>query len=89
MSAVPIRQALLESLRRVAPEADFERLDPELSLREQLELDSMDFLHFLVALHERLGVDVPEAEVAQLATLAGAERYLTAATRTSNARRTP
>jgi acyl carrier protein len=62
----------------VAPEADLAALDAEAPLREQLELDSMDFLRFLTLVHERLGIDVPEAEAAQLATLTGAVRYLAA-----------
>jgi acyl carrier protein len=73
-----IRAAVIGELARIAPEADLAALDPEAPLREELELDSMDFLRLLAALHERLGIDVPDADAAKLATLAGAVRYLAA-----------
>jgi acyl carrier protein len=73
-----IRAAVVAELARIAPEADLAALDPEAPLREALELDSMDFLRLLTALHERLGVDVPDSEAARLSTLAGAVRYLAA-----------
>jgi acyl carrier protein len=73
-----IREALLAALRRIAPEADLAGLTGDVPLREELELDSMDFLSFVVAIHERLGVDVPEADYPRLATLDGAAAYLQA-----------
>jgi acyl carrier protein len=48
-------------------------------LRDQLDIDSMDFLNFVIALHERLGVDVPERDYPQLATFDGCVEYLAAA----------
>ena len=45
-------------------------------LRDQVDLDSMDFLNFLVRLHEKLGVDVPEADYAKLVTLDDFVAYL-------------
>jgi acyl carrier protein len=47
------------------------------ALRDQIDLDSMDYLRFVVALHDRLGVDVPESDYPQLGTLDGIIRYLT------------
>jgi acyl carrier protein len=71
-----IRAAVLAVLGEIAPEADPATVDPSDSLREQLDLDSMDFLRFVVALHQRLGVEIPEADYGKLATLDGAVGYL-------------
>jgi acyl carrier protein len=71
-----IRAAVVDALVKVAPEADPALLDPRRPLREQLELDSMDFLNFVITIHETLGVDIPEADYAQLASLEQADRYL-------------
>jgi acyl carrier protein len=76
-----IRTAVLRALGDVAPEADLSRLDPRASFRDQLDLDSMDVLNFVTALHAALGVDVPEAEYPKLATLDGAVEYLAARVR--------
>jgi acyl carrier protein len=64
-----IRTAVLDALASVAPEADPATIDPEVSLREQLELDSMDHLNFLIAISEALGVEIPEADYPRLQTL--------------------
>jgi acyl carrier protein len=70
-------QRLVERvLGRIAPEADLAALDPKLELREQLDIDSMDFLNFAIGLHQELGIDIPEADMARLATLAGCVDYL-------------
>lgn len=75
-----IRQVLIEELGNLAPEADFAALDPDADLREALDIDSMDFLNLMEALHQRLGVAVPEAEYGTLRTLNGAVAYLSKAT---------
>jgi acyl carrier protein len=71
-----IRNALLDALASVAPEADFDSLRPERPLRDQLDIDSFDFLNVILRLHEKLGVDIPEADYSKLATLASALDYL-------------
>jgi acyl carrier protein len=76
-----IRAAVLEALRRVAPEADPSAIAADADVREVLDIDSMDFLKVVVALHERLGVDVPEKDYARLFTIDGAVRYLADALR--------
>lgn len=76
MSRDEIRQVLLDALKRIAPEIDASTIDPGASLREELDIDSMDFLRFVVGLHDRLGVDVPESDYARLYTLDGAVSYL-------------
>jgi acyl carrier protein len=71
-----IRTAVLASLASVAPEVDAERVPGDAELRQELDLDSMDFLNFVIGLHTRLGVDVPETDYAKLATVNKAAAYL-------------
>ncbi|HEU4430230.1 MAG TPA: phosphopantetheine-binding protein [Myxococcota bacterium] len=75
------RALLAEVFRRFAPEVDFGSIDPRADLREQLDIDSLDFLNALVAIHERTGVDIPESDYAQVATLDAAAAYLAARAR--------
>lgn len=72
-----LRRALEESLLAVAPEADLASLRPDRPLREELDLDSFDFLRVLEQLHTRTGISVPEADYGRLRTLDEAWRYLT------------
>ena len=71
-----IRQIVLDALTRIAPEASPASIAPNVGLRDQLDIDSMDFLNFVLAVHERLGVDIPEADYPRLYTLDDAVRYL-------------
>jgi acyl carrier protein len=73
-----LRATVLRALASVAPEADLAALAADVPFRDQLDLDSMDFLNFVIALHAATGVDVPEADYARLATLRGCETYLAA-----------
>jgi acyl carrier protein len=76
------RQTLTESvvtlLRSIAPELEPETLAPARPLRQQVDLDSMDWLNFLVILHERFGVNIPEADYARLVSLNDVVDYLQA-----------
>lgn len=74
-----LRSAVLEALLDVAPDVDPGTLDAALPFRDQFDFDSMDQLNFVVSLHKRLGVDVPETDYPQLATLAGCVDYLSRA----------
>jgi acyl carrier protein len=76
MTAAEIRRILVEELRRIAPEVEPASLQTDVSLRDQVDLDSMDFLRLMVALHERLGVEIPEADDPRLGTLDDAVAYL-------------
>lgn len=78
MSEVEIRAVLLEELGNIAPDIDLQKVDPSADLREALDIDSMDFLNFVTAIHHRLGVDIPELDYPKLATLDGAVSYLRA-----------
>ncbi len=71
-----MRAALLEVLAETAPEVDPQTLDPDAPLREQIDLDSFDFLTLVQRLHQRLGIDIPERDYPSLRTLNGAVDYL-------------
>ena len=81
MTPEQVRQAFIDALGQIAPEGDFDHLQPDRPLREQLDIDSYDFLQLVIALHESLGIDIPEADYQRLATLQGALDYLNAAAR--------
>jgi len=83
MSEDEIRSLVLEALAEVAPEADLASLDPREDLREQLEIDSMDLLNLVIGVHERTGVEIPEADYPKLVTLDSAVAYLAALLRRS------
>lgn len=76
MSDDRIRQAVTESLRAVAPEVELDELEGDEPLRDQIDIDSMDFLNFVIGLNERLGVEVPERDYPQLDSLDGIYAYL-------------
>jgi len=72
-----IRSLVRDALGEIAPEANLEGLHPGASLRDQLDIDSVDFLNFVIGLHSRLGMDIPEADYPKLSTLDGCVSYLT------------
>jgi acyl carrier protein len=76
MTEERVREAMIGALRRIAPEVDPRQLDPGEDLREQADLDSMDFFNLLVAVGEELKVEIPEADAPRLTTLDGAVAYL-------------
>lgn len=78
MTAAEIRETVLRLLGELAPEADMSELKTDVRIRDQLDLDSMDFLNFLIAVHEATGVDVPEADYPKLRTLSHIVAYLQA-----------
>ena len=73
-----LEATILEVLGRIAPELDPATLKPDEPLREQVDLDSFDFLNVLIALNERLHVEVPERDYAQLQTLDAMLHYFSA-----------
>jgi acyl carrier protein len=73
-----LRATVFSVLGEIAPEADPASVVPGESLREQLDLDSMDFLNFVIGLNRRLSVEIPESDYARLASLDGAVAYLQA-----------
>lgn len=81
MTPDEIRIAVLRAIHRVAPEADPAAIEPDVPLRDQLDIDSMDFLKFVIGLHDSFGVDVPEKDYPKLVTVNSCVDYLTAVTR--------
>ena len=79
MDAEAIRQVVLAELKRIAPE--LEEVQPAKPLRDQVDLDSMDWLNFLVALNERLKIEIPEADYRKLGTLDQVVEYVSAKAR--------
>jgi acyl carrier protein len=78
MTPEDVRSTVLEVLSDVAPELEREKIDPRVELRDQLDLDSMDFLNFVLGLHKAFGVDIPEADYRKIGTLDGCVAYLAA-----------
>jgi acyl carrier protein len=81
MTKAELRAAVLAELKRIAPELEESELQAGRPLREQIDLDSMDWLNFLVALHERLQVEIPESDYVRLGTLDQTIDYLAAKVR--------
>ena len=65
------RERILRLLGEIAPEADLAALNPAVSFRDQLDLDSMDFLNFVVSLHKAFDIDIPESDYPKYMTLNG------------------
>ncbi|AFM15826.1 acyl carrier protein [Mycolicibacterium chubuense NBB4] len=63
------RETVLAVLTSIAPEVEIADIRDDVLLREQVDLDSMDWLNFLRGIHRRFGVDIPEADYASLRTL--------------------
>jgi acyl carrier protein len=79
MTEAEIRTAYLEELSKIAPDIDPETVGDDEHIQDDLELDSMDVLNLVTALHERTGVDIPERDYPRIATVASAVDYLAAA----------
>ena len=76
MTREEARAIVIDALRAVAPESDPDAIDGGAALRDALDLDSMDFLNFVIAVHARAAVDIPEADYAKLRTLESAVAYV-------------
>jgi acyl carrier protein len=76
MSNLEVRAVVEEELGNIAPEADLATIDPVADLRDALDIDSMDFLNFVTAIHRRLGIDIPEIDYPKLTTLQEIVEYL-------------
>ncbi len=76
MNEQELRAVVIATLKTIAPEVEEGDLRPDRPLRNQVDLDSMDWLNFLIGLHEKLKVDIPEADYARLVTLGDVLDYL-------------
>lgn len=81
MNEQELAAALAEELHRIAPDIDLADIDREADLREQFDIDSMDFLNLVTALHKRYGLPIPQTDYPRLATFAKAVAYLMEKTR--------
>jgi acyl carrier protein len=78
MTDSEIKETIFKLLREIAPEADFSELGPNENLRQALDIDSFDFLNFLIGINAELGIDIPESDYGQLRTLADIVSYISA-----------
>jgi acyl carrier protein len=78
MTDTQIKETIFKLLKRIAPEADFSALAPTEDIRAALDIDSFDFLQFLIGLNDEVGVEVPEADYGKLISLQDLVGYLSA-----------
>lgn len=78
MDEAELRRTVIDNLMAIAPELDPATLQPDAPLRKQVDLDSFDWLRFLLALHEVLNVEIPETDYQELTTLNRLMAYLEA-----------
>ncbi len=71
-----IEKLLIEIIQDILPDEDCSNLDPDTKLREQLGLDSMDFLDIIMELRKKYGIEIPEADYSNLATINSSVNYL-------------
>jgi acyl carrier protein len=76
MSPDEARRVVLAVLGEIAPEIDPTGIDDDVDLTEQIDLDSMDYLTWMIGISESTGTDIPQRDVSQFLTLGGAIRYL-------------
>jgi len=76
MDEAQIRRIALDALQHIAPEVEVESLRPDRLLRDEVDLDSMDWLRYISALHQRLGVNIPEADYQLLISIDAVVAYL-------------
>lgn len=76
MEATQVREAVLEIIEDIALDEDLDSIDDSVALREQLDLDSMDFLDIVMELKKRYKIEVPQEDYPHLETLASCVEYL-------------
>ncbi len=77
MTPAEIRETVLDILSDIAPDEDLSGLDPDRPFRDQLDMDSMDFLDIVMELRKRYRVQIPEEEYPALASMTSTVEYLT------------
>lgn len=77
MTEDQVKQIVIDIIAEIAPDEDTTNIKPEIKLREQLDLDSMDFLDIVMELRKQHNIEVPEADYPQLASLDSCAAYLT------------
>jgi len=77
MTKEEVQKIVLEIIEEIAPDEDLSSVKPEVRLRDQLDLDSMDFLDIVMELRKKHGIEVPEDDYPKLASLESCGEYLT------------
>ena len=80
MTQETLQQTVIGALTGIAPEVDPSTLDPDINFRDQFELDSVDYLNFVLTLEQRLAIKIPEMDYPRLSCLNGCLTYLGNAT---------
>ena len=83
MTEAEVNKVVRDALSNIAPEVDLDGINPAKDLRDQIDIDSVDFLNFVIGLHKALNIEIPDADVAKLTTLNGCVNYLLAKTGSS------
>jgi acyl carrier protein len=78
MNEEAIKSAIVEAILQIAPEVEADEIEPDANIQRSLEIDSFDFLKILTALNEKLGIEVPESDYAEVDTLNRMARYFVA-----------
>ena len=76
MTRVEVRQAIMDIIEELVPDEDLSKIDDKEKIRDQIELDSMDFLDIIMELRKRYGINVPEDDYPHFITLVGCMNYL-------------
>jgi acyl carrier protein len=76
MTKADIQQLILDIIADIAPDEDLSQVKPEVRLRDQLQLDSMDFLDIVMELRKQHSIQIPEADYIHLASLESCAEYL-------------
>ncbi|HEB72884.1 MAG TPA: acyl carrier protein [Nitrospirae bacterium] len=76
MTGEGIRQAIIDIIREIVPDEDLSGIDAEKPLRDQIDLDSMDFLDIVMELRKRYSVEVPEQDYQELESMSSTVNYL-------------
>lgn len=76
MTTDEAKTLIFDILEEIAPEVDTSEVDASIDLSEQLDLDSMDYLTWMLAINKRTGIDIPQRDVSKFLTIEGAAEYL-------------
>lgn len=76
MNEPEIKKTIIDLLKKIAPDSEPEKLQPDENIRTVLEIDSFDYLQFIVAMDEHFGIDTPEADYGKIETINSLTRYL-------------
>lgn len=78
MNPQALKESVCHLILNIAPEVDMNALDPNINMREELDLDSIDFIRLLTSIEQKLGVNIPEGDYTQVETLQKMLDYITA-----------